>query len=189
MLTRQRRKRGFTLIEILMVLAVIGIVAAVALPRMNLTGQRVSGSVRSVSSLVSRAQRLAVTNQFNVNMLFDISGNAIRLHEDDDNDNQIDANERVRRYPLGDGVTFGQGGAPARPNGTGPVTFTRTQGGVPEVIFRRDGSASESGTIYLTSPNAQAAGRLTDARAIEIVRATGRAEWYRYTGSTWQRNF
>jgi len=183
-----RAMRGFTLIEIIMVLAVIAIVTAVALPKLNLTGAKSDAATREVSNLVMRAQRLAVTDGYNVNMLFDVSSNSIRLHEDANNDNQIGNNERVRRYPLGDGVTYGQGGAPARPNGAGPFTFTRTMSGTPEVIFRRDGSASENGTIYITTLNAQAAGRTQDARAVEIVRATGRAERYKYTGSTWQRS-
>ena len=186
--TRQP-KRGFTIIEILMVVVLIGLIAGIAIPRLNIGAYRVNGAARSVASLLARAQRLAVTNQYDVNVLFDIGGNAIRIHEDLDDDNAIDNNERVRRYPLGDGVVFGLGGAPTRPAGAGPVTFTRQQAGVLELIFRRDGSASENGAIYITTPNALEAGRVRDARSIEVVRATGRPQWYTYTGSAWVRKF
>jgi prepilin-type N-terminal cleavage/methylation domain-containing protein len=184
-----RRRSGFTIIEILMVVVLIGLIAGIAIPRLKIGSYRVNGAARSVASLLARAQRLAVTNQYDVNVLFDVAGNAIRVHEDADADNVIDNNERVRRYPLGDGVEFGLGGAPQRPAGAGPVTFTRQLAGQAELIFRRDGSASENGAIYITTPNAQAAGRVNDARSIEVVRATGRPQWYTYQGSAWVRKF
>jgi len=180
---------GFTIIEVLMVVVLIGLIAGIAIPRLNIGSYRVNGAARSLTSLLARAQRLAVTNQYDVNVLFDIGGNAVRIHEDADGDNVIDANERVRRYPLGDGVVFGLGGAPTRPAGAGPVTFTRQQAGVIELIYRRDGSASENGAIYITTPNALAAGRTRDARSIEVIRATGRPQWYSYTGTAWVRKF
>jgi prepilin-type N-terminal cleavage/methylation domain-containing protein len=181
--------RGFTIVEILMVVVLIGLIAGFAIPRLNLGAYRVNGGARSLTALLARAQRLAVTSQYDVNVLFDTDSNSVRVHEDADNDNAIDNNERVRRYPLGDGVVFGLGGAPQRPAGAGPVTFTRQLGGVPELIFRRDGSASENGAIYITTPNALEAGRAKDARSIEVVRATGRPQWYTYTGTAWVRKF
>ncbi len=84
-----------------------------------------------------------MTNQSNVNVLFDTGTNSIKIHEDDDNDNVQDSGERVRSYPLGEGVTYGLGPSPTRIYTPAPISFTRRQGAMPELIFRRDGSASE----------------------------------------------
>jgi hypothetical protein len=67
------------------------------------------------------------------------------------------------------------------------VSFTRRLTGMPALVFRRDGSASESGGLYLTTTRARLTATPQDARSIEVVRATGRAEWYRYDGSAWRR--
>ncbi len=178
-------ERGFTMIELLMVLAVLAIVTAVALPKLNLRGYRVSGGARAVASLLARAQRRAVTIQADVNVLFDTAHNSLVIHEDQNNNNVEDPGEVVRSYPLGDNVVFGQSGAPQRLY-AGPVSFTRRMGGLPEVIFRRDGSASENGGFYLTSAGTA---RPTDARSIELERATGRVAWFQFDGSSWQQRF
>lgn len=183
------RSSGFTIIELLMVMAIIAIISAVALPKLDFTRYRIDAAVRGLASGLSRAQRIAVTNQSNVNVLFDVTAQAFRIHEDEDNDNVIDAAERVRQYPLGENVEFGLGGAPTRTYTPGPISFTRQLSGQPEIIFRRDGSASENGAVYITSKNASARGRRSDARAVELIQATGRVEWYRYTGAAWQRKF
>lgn len=189
MLHSWRKPSGFTLIEIVMVMAIIGLLAAVAVPKLDFQTYRINASVRSLNGLLARAQRVAVTNQYNVNVVFDLSAGQVRVHEDDDNDNAVDGNERVRRYPLGEGVVYGRGGAPYRTYLVDPVSFTRRQSGLPVVIFRRDGSASENGGVYLTTVRAAEGGRVGDARSVEVVRATGRTEWYRYNGSVWERKF
>lgn len=181
--------KGFTLIEILMVVVLIGMVAMFGLPKLNWSGYRVNGAVRAVTGLLNRAERLAVTDQYNVNVLFDVAHQAIMIHEDANNDNIIQGTERVRSYPLGEGVIFGLGGAPARLYTTTPISFTHTQNGMPEIIFRRDGSASENGGFYITTTTSQNSARPQDARSIEVIRSTGRADWYQYTGSTWLQKF
>lgn len=171
-----------------MVVALMGLVVAFAIPRVDFSTYRVNGAVRGVSALIERAQRLAVTDQYNVNVLFDVANNALRIHEDANNDNAIQPGERVRSYPLGEGVVFGLGGAPARLYAA-PIGLTRTQNGAPEIIFRRDGSASENGGFYITTTTALNAARPRDARSIEVTRATGRVNWYQFTGAAWVRRF
>ncbi len=179
---------GFTLIEVLTAMVLMGLVVAFAIPKLDLAAYRVSGGVRSVAALLQRAQRLAVTNQSNVNVLLDVAHNAIEIHEDVNNDNVIQPTERVRSHPLEEGVVFGLGGAPLRLYAP-PVSFTRTLDGAPEIVFRRDGSASENGGLYVTTTAALRSSRPRDARSIEVTRATGRVSWYQYTGSAWVRKF
>jgi len=188
-LLRRNERAGFTLIELLMVMALIALITAIALPRIDFSRYRIDAAVRGLASGMARAQRQAVTNQSNVNVVFDVPNVAFKIHEDEDNDNVVDATERVRQYPVGEGVEYGLGDVAVRLYAPAPVTFTRTQAGMPEIIFRRDGSASENGAVYITSKNAAERNADQDARSVELIQATGRVEWYRYTGSAWQRKF
>jgi type II secretory pathway pseudopilin PulG len=177
------------MVEIIIVIVLIGLVAMFGVPKLNFSGYRVNGAVRGVTALVARAQRLAITDQYNVNFLFDVANNQVKIHEDANNDNAIQGTERVRVYPLGEGVVFGHNGAPVRLYTADKVSFTRTQNGLPEIIFRRDGSASENGGFYITTTTALNSSRPQDSRSIEVTRATGRAEWYQYNGSSWIKKF
>jgi hypothetical protein len=66
------------------------------------------------------------------------------------------------------------------------VTFTRAQGILPVLIFRRDGSASEDGGVYLSTTAGLSIDRTADVRAVEISRATGRASWFSYATGAWK---
>ena len=182
-----RPLKGFTLVEAVVVMMLVGLIAAFAVPRLDFSRFRVNGAVRAVAGRLALAQRTAITLQNNVNVVFNTGTQQITIHEDADNDNVIDIGERTRSYPVGEGVEFGRGGAPTRLYGVDKVSFTRRFNGMPELVFRRDGSASESGGIYLTTTRAALTATPKDARSVEVVRATGRAEWYRYDGSAWKR--
>lgn len=185
-----KRLAGFTLIELVMVLTVVGLVAAVALPRVDLAKYGIEGAMQAAGSTLLASQRLALTRQHNVIVQFDVSGDALVLHEDANNNGAQDGTERVRRQPLGEQIVFGRGPAPALPAGPGPVTLLKQAGGLPAVTFHRSGSASEAGVIYFTSRrSADHSVHPEDARAVEIERATGRVSWYRYLNGSWQRRF
>jgi prepilin-type N-terminal cleavage/methylation domain-containing protein len=183
----RRTNAGFTMIELLVVVIFISLIAAIAAPRIDLTKYRIEGGMRAVQSVMFGAQRMAVTRQHDVVVLFDVANQMIYVHEDANNDGVRDAGERQRGYPLGDGVIFGLNGATPRAMGATPVTFTQVFQGMPAVVFHRVGSASEARGVYLTS---RRAGRPEDTRAIEVERSTGRVSWYRFgPPSTWKRGF
>jgi prepilin-type N-terminal cleavage/methylation domain-containing protein len=181
-----RDRRGFTLIEALTVIVIIGIMTGIAIPRSRLTTYRATSGAQVVATTLIYAQRQAISRQADTRVAFDVANNEIRIHEDADNDNVIDANERVTMTALPEGVTFGLGGAPARAMGGATVNFTRTQGILPMVVFHRDGSASENGGVYVTTIDGLNVGRTADVRAVEVSRATGRAAWFSYATDAWK---
>lgn len=181
--------RGVTLIELLTVVVIIGILAAIAIPRVDVTRYRVNTAMQAAGLTLLAAQREAVTRQYDVIVRFDAAESTIRVHHDANNDGAVDAGERVRGRPLGDNVVFGLAAAPAYAIGPNAVTFTRTSAGVPAVTFHRNGSASEYGGVYITSRRAVLSGRANETRVLEVERATGRTTWYRYNGSAWIRGF
>jgi prepilin-type N-terminal cleavage/methylation domain-containing protein len=186
-------RRGFTLMELMTVVVIIAILAAISVPNINLGRIRLNGAMQAVGTTLLACQREAVARQYNVIVMFDVTGRALRILYDNNNNNVQDGGERIKVIPLESEAVFGRAGATPRAFGSNPVNFTRTVNGFPAVIFYRSGSLSEAGGFYLTSVKA-AAGvtkNLSDTRAIELIRATGRAEWYRYNsgGGTWNRGF
>ncbi len=184
-------KHGFTLVELLIAMSLIGLMAALVIPRIDVARFQVEGTMQSVGTLMLAAQRLAVTRQHDVVARFDEPNNTIRLLQDKNNDGVIAATEHVQTVYLGEKVVFGRGFAVARPIGIGPVTFTQEVAGQKSVTFHRNGSASEEGGFYLTSQRAASgySSGQNDTRAIEVERGTGRVRWFRYINNAWRQGF
>lgn len=180
-------RAGYSLAELMVVVVIIGIALALAAPRVNLSRTRTESAVHSVASALMAAQRAAVSGQHDVVVAFDAAQGRLRIHHDVDNDGVMDGGETVRWELLGRGVTFGRGSAGTLTQlGAGPVSFTRTQGGLRAVTFSRSGSASEEGGAYLATAGATPA-PASASRAVVVDRATGRAVAWRYTPTGWQR--
>lgn len=179
-------RKGFTLIEMLMVVVILGVMLSFALPRIDTGRYKVDAAVQSIGTTMLAAQRQAITQQHDIIVQLDVATQSLRIHEDKNNDAAIDPGERVRGIPLGENVIFGLAGANPHSMGAGPITFTKMVRGLPAVVFHRDGSASQGGGFYLTLATNDKP-KLT--RAVQISRATGRAQWYRYTAPTWKKVF
>ena len=181
-------RRGFALVELLTVMVIIGILVAIAYPSIASLRWSAESAMLQVGTTLQAAQREAVARQYDVLVIFDATNSRFRLVYDANGNGVADGGERVRRVSLEKQIVFGRVGAPARGFGAGPLTLSD---GTQTLVFHRNGSASASGGLYLTSTRAAAgeAKRVRDARAIEIVRATGRIEWFRYNDPSWQRGF
>lgn len=183
--SRHRPNRAFTVIELMIVIAIIGIVAAFAYPKVNFTQFRVDAAARTVRVALQNAERLAVTRQYDVVVSFDTVNSRIRILEDNNNNATIDAGEHVIYAPLEDSVHFsvpptGISGSVGGPINGGTI---KTVDGMPTLIFHRDGAASSDADIYITSKRASS----DDYRCVRVIQSTGRTLWWRYLNGTWEQ--
>lgn len=182
---RPATRRGFTLMELLIVVVVMSILAGVALPRINLHQFRVDAGVRQVQSALQQGLRLAVQRQHNVFVSFDLAAQRVVTVDDRNNNNVADEGEKVQLRQLEDGVRFA---TPPGPIGGNPLaavagTNIKTIDGLPSIIFRRDGAASTDLQVYITSTRPDPG----DFKALSVTRSTGHVTYYSYRSGAWVR--
>lgn len=161
MMTSRRPPTGFTSLELLVVITIISIVAAIALTKVDLYRIQANSAAQAISTTMVVAQRESITKQHDIILTFDAAARTMRMTWDADNDGIADPGERSRGIPLDDRVMFGRGGAPARGIGANPINFSRLVGGMPALILHRNGSASGVGGFPMT-------GRLSRNRVHEL---------------------
>ncbi len=176
---------GFTLVEIIFVLIVLGIMAGMMTPLFNPARWRADSAVENLAMSLNAAQRLAVLKQHDVVVTFDLTGGKVVLHQDDNNDGVRDTGEEIRVIDLPETMGFGSGSAPNLPEGSGPISFASGTGN-PTLTFHRNGSASASGVVYLKPVEGSSAGSATAVRALTVERATGEIRCYSYRTGAWE---
>jgi prepilin-type N-terminal cleavage/methylation domain-containing protein len=185
---RNGRRRGVTLIELMIVLVILGTLAGLALPRLNLSAYRADAAAQQVRSVFQTAQRTSLTRQYDVIVSVDTIRGGLRIAEDVNNNGAIELSEWKFWRPPGEGNRFEVPPAGVRPStgdtyrpiGTsvaGPAL--KTVDGLPSVIFHRDGSTSSEMEVYMSSRYRSR----TDFRGITLTRSTGRAELYQLAGT------
>jgi prepilin-type N-terminal cleavage/methylation domain-containing protein len=176
-----QRRRGFTLLELLVVLVMMGMVAGMTLPRLNLGRYRIDAAAQQMLSVFQTAQRTSLTRQYDVIVSVDTVNGGLRIAEDVNNNGAIELSEWKFWRPPGEGNRF-----TTPPKGlSGSVTSSvvgsniKTVDNLPSMVFHRDGSTSTDAEIYVANFYK---GRV-DFRAVSLTRSTGRTELYRLAGT------
>jgi prepilin-type N-terminal cleavage/methylation domain-containing protein len=182
---RDQRRAGFSLVELLFVLALIGLLISIVAPMFNPGRWRSDSAVQELMVGLNAAQRLAVLRQHDVIITFQVDQNRLQLHRDADNDGTIDAGEDTRVIALPETVGFQRGPAPPIYGVSADVSFGETDG-QPRLVFHRNGSASESGTAYLRPVEGYMSTDAESSRAVTVERATGQVRCYTYRTGSWE---
>ena len=185
-MNHERHAGGFTLMEVLVVVLIVGVLTTMAAPLFSPGRWRVDGAIAELTLTLNGAQRLAVLRQHDVVVRFLSGSGSIRIHQDRNNDGAIEDGEDVRIMELPETVGFARGEAPALAVGSADVSFREVEG-APELVFHRNGSASEEGVVYLRPVIGSLSDRVESTRAVTVVRATGTVECHSYRTGAWGR--
>ena len=184
---RQRTARGFSVVELLLVVTLMGILAAFAMPKMRIESSQVDTAARTIGMSIMVAQREAASRQHDVLLVFDVASHTIKTVWDANNDGLIGYGEKTRPFLLPERVVLGRpGGVAALGSATASVPTTLMSGGKPMLVLSRNGSVDRSVTFYLSTQKSMAGSNEKEVRALVIARATARPEWYSWNGSAWR---
>ncbi len=165
----QARKAGFTLIEVMTIVAIIGVVSALAISVVGrrLGDQRAKAAVRSVANLLLYARTEAIRTGTNHIVYFQLAPDdgalvdsegapvAALMTRDSDGDGIPDAGEAKGSVPfdttnsLSWGSTFAAVGAHKAPNDNPGGTFPATDPKFACCTFRTPGGAVARAVVFL----------------------------------------
>ncbi len=112
-------RKGFTLIELMVVIVVIGVIAAFAIPGMNTSGKKFSTNYRNIADNINLARQKAIATNAAVTINFVSTETSLMIIE---NDGSIDdtfnfySGIKLKAKSSGSGITsldFNPGGTPS----------------------------------------------------------------------------
>ncbi len=181
------RSGGFTIVELVIVIAVVGVLGSIAAPSFNAGRWRAEAGIHEVMAGLGSAQRLAVLRQHDVVVTFLEDDDALRIHRDADNDGVEDPGEDVRLQELPETIGFGLGATPGMAGDPSTTTVTFDDDGAgPQLVFHRNGSASQAGRLYLRPLRGSMADEAAAARALSVERSTGEDRCFSYQTGSWE---
>jgi prepilin-type N-terminal cleavage/methylation domain-containing protein len=182
---RLHGQRGFTLVELLMVVGVMGVVMAIAIPLVGtaMEDARANTALRAVQGHLRSSRDRAIARRRVVKVVFSGTGDITSTILDGSNEIFLQTSilEYGMQFRLLSGVTD-------TPDAFGTEAAIDFDGATTTVYFQADGSLGDdtglpvSGTVYLG-----VGGQTLSARAITIIGPTGRVQGYRWDGSAWRQ--
>ncbi|MCG8550273.1 MAG: GspH/FimT family pseudopilin [Desulfobacterales bacterium] len=172
---QRQRKGGFTLIEMMIVIAIIGISASVAVPDLMLWFDNLSvkSAARDLYSAMQQARTIAVKQNASAAIVFDTANSSYDIRSDWGGDNNLELTVTLSSYK--NRVQFGNGNA-TTPVGTTFGDFI-TYSSPNNVLVVNSSGIGNAGYVYLTNPSngtAYAVGTLSSG-LVKILRWNGTA--------------
>jgi prepilin-type N-terminal cleavage/methylation domain-containing protein len=182
MVNHQHRqpRRGWTVIEMALVLAVIAILAAIALPNIDFDRYRADGNARNVANQFIAQQLTAIQHNMPVIVTIVYDQGLMTITWDANSNGIADSSEYTYNRVLAEGAQFVippvtvDSATPYYATGPG-LTYLNQTYQYPTVTFYPNGSTSGDVVIYIGTNN----GKLTNMRALQIVGATSKVNFYR----------
>jgi prepilin-type N-terminal cleavage/methylation domain-containing protein len=148
---RPARERGFTLIEMLVVLAILSIAAMLSIPYLSAQIQR--SKLLGVASQVSGLMRLARLDAIKYSRCafvgINLAARKVNAYSDRNSNCLPDPGEEIGEVILPNSVIFG---APGNVTGAASVKDFTTWAGNPNMaLFRGDGSIADTGAFRFQS--------------------------------------
>jgi prepilin-type N-terminal cleavage/methylation domain-containing protein len=183
--TRISAERGFSLIEMMLVVCVMAILAAMAIPQIGSVRPAMlgDGAMRVVMGELNAAREMAIAQRRAMRLTF-IGTNRLQIvREEVGGQTTV-----VRDVYFESGVQYGlAAGAGDTPDGYGNGSATYFNGAA-LVKFNTEGSlvdeqnAPVNGTVFLMIPS-----QTLSFRAVTVQGAIGRVRGYQWLGSQWRR--
>jgi prepilin-type N-terminal cleavage/methylation domain-containing protein len=191
--SRHRTAQGFTLVELLIVVALIGVLAAVAIgitPDVIRTAKGKSGA-QQLAGFLKRHREMAISRRRNIEIWFTLPNQVRSVQRAvPDPPNPLGASTPLETMPLEGQVGYRQFPAiPDTPDAfgfAGPIILGGAAPTANPVMFTSEGSFTDvdgnpiNGSVFLGISN-----QPTTANALTIIGTTATVRTWRYDGSRW----